>query len=77
MNEFKVKITNNEDTQIASGATVTGLSFVSGANTIALTCNDLAADLAAGASVDVKCKAAAAQTNKGEYTPDDFYEYMS
>lgn len=66
--EFTVKITNKEDAKIDSGATVTGLSFVSGANTFALTCNALAADLAAAASVEVKCKAAAAQTNKGEYT---------
>lgn len=66
--EFKVKIKNNEANPITSGGTVTGLSFVSGANTIALTCNALAADLAAGASVEVTCKAAAAQTNKGEYT---------
>ena len=66
--EFKVKIKNNEANPITSGGTVTGLSFVSGANTIALTCNDLTADLAAAASVEVTCKAAAAQTNKGEYT---------
>ena len=66
--EFKVKIKNNENTKIDADSTVTGLSFVSGANTIALTCDKLAADLAAAASVEVKCKAAAAQTNKGEYT---------
>lgn len=66
--EFTVKIKNNENAKIDTGGTVTGLSFVSGANTIALTCNALAADLAAAASVEVKCKAAAAQTNKGEYT---------
>ena len=66
--EFKVKIKNNENAKIDADSTVTGLSFVSGANTIALTCDKLAADLAAAASVEVKCKAAAAQTNKGEYT---------
>lgn len=66
--EFTVKIKNNEANPITSGGTVTGLSFVSGANTIALTCDNLAANLAAAASVDVKCKAAAAQTNKGDYT---------
>ena len=66
--EFTVKIKNNENAKIDTGGTVTGLSFVSGTNTIALTCNALAADLAAAASVEVKCKAAAAQTNKGEYT---------
>ena len=66
--EFKVKITNNEANKIDSTSTVTGLSFVSGQNTIALTCNALAADLNAAASVEVTCKAGAAQTNKGEYT---------
>ena len=66
--EFTVKIKNNENAKIDTGGTVTGLSFVSGANTIALTCDNLAANLAAAASVEVTCKAAAAQTNKGEYT---------
>ena len=66
--EFSIKLTNGESTTITANTAVGGLSLVSGTNTIALTCPNLAADLAQDASTTVKCKANAAQTEKGDYT---------
>ena len=66
--EFTIKLTNGEDTPISADTAVNGLSLVSGKNTIALTCENVASEVAKDASTTVKCKANAAQTEKGDYT---------
>ena len=66
--EFTIKLTNGENTAIDANTAVTGLSLVSGKNTIALTCANVASEVVKDASTTVKCKANAAQTEKGDYT---------